>query len=42
VTAQGHPRTRFARAIKTRNVFLAELAAGEMHPLPLEDALALV
>ena len=26
VTSQGHPRTRFARAIATRNVFLAEVA----------------
>jgi hypothetical protein len=42
VTAQGHPRTRFARAISSRNVILAELAAGEMQPMLLEDALALV
>jgi hypothetical protein len=42
VTAQGHPVTRFARAIAAQTVILAELAAGEMQPLQLEDALALV
>jgi hypothetical protein len=42
VTAQGHPLTRFRRAIETRSVFLAELAARECGALPLEDALGLV
>ena len=29
VTAQAHPRVKFARAINAGNVFLAEVALGE-------------
>jgi len=42
VTAQGTPLTRFRRAIDSRSVLLAELAAREAGRLPLEDALALL
>ena len=42
LTAQPHPRVKFARAISTRNVFLAELALGELENVLLEDALQLV
>lgn len=42
VTAQGTPLTRFRRAIETRSILLAELAAREGGRLPLEDAVALV
>jgi hypothetical protein len=42
VTAQGTPLTRFRRAIETRSILLAELAAREAGRLPLEDTLALV
>jgi hypothetical protein len=42
VTSQGTPLTRFRRAIETRSIALAELAAREAGPLPLEDALSLV
>jgi hypothetical protein len=42
VTAQGNPLTRFSRAIKTRNVFLAEVALAEMEKVPLDAALQLV
>jgi len=42
VTAQGQPLTRFARAVKGGNVFLAELAAKECGFVPLPDALTLV
>ena len=42
VTAQGSPATRFARAISARNVFLAEIALGELEHVRLEDALQLV
>jgi|SRR5437588_7914894 len=38
MTAQGHPQTRFARAIATKNVKLAELAAHELGGLSLADA----
>jgi hypothetical protein len=33
---------KFARAITTRNVFLAELALGELETVLLEDALQMV
>ena len=36
VTAQPHPRVKFARAISTRSVFLAELALGELENVLLE------
>ena len=42
VTAQPHPRVKFARAITVRNVFLAEFALGELETVLLEDALQLV
>ena len=42
VTSQGSPQTRFRRAIESRSVLLAELAAREMSWLPLTDALKLV
>ena len=42
MTAQGNPRTRFARAITARNVLLAEIALGELEHVPLEGALRLV
>jgi hypothetical protein len=42
VTAQPHPRVKFARAISVRNVFLAELALGELENVLLEDAMQLV
>ena len=42
VTAQPHPRVRFARAIKARNVFLAEITLGELERVLLEDALQMV
>ena len=42
MTAQGHPRTRFKRAIEGRWLFHAELAARELGKLTLEEALELV
>ena len=42
VISQGTAGTRFARAVRSRNLFLAETAAFEMGKLSLEDALALV
>lgn len=42
LTPQGNPRVRFERAVKSRNLFLAETAAFEMKALTLEDALSLV
>jgi hypothetical protein len=42
VTAEGSPLTRFSRALKTQNVFLAEVALGEMEKVPLDAALKLV
>jgi hypothetical protein len=46
VTSQGSPTARFDRAIKTRNLFLAEVALREMQsppPLPMAlDYLALL
>jgi hypothetical protein len=41
VTSQGSAHGRFARAIRTRNLFQAELAAREMGGLSLNDALDL-
>src|SRR5207253_6242029 len=38
MTSQGHPQTRFARAIAVKNVKLAELAALELGGLSLADA----
>ena len=42
LTSQGSAGTRFARAVRSRNLFLAETAAFEMGKLSLGDALALV
>jgi hypothetical protein len=42
MTAQGHPRARFRRAIEGRWVFHAELAARETGNLTLAEALELV
>ena len=42
MTAQGHPRARFRRAIEGRWVFHAELAAREAGNLTLAEALELV
>jgi hypothetical protein len=42
VTAQGSAGTRFERAVRSRNLFLAETAAFEMGTLTLKDALALI
>ena len=42
VTAQAHPRVKFARAIKARNVFLAEVALGGLEHVLLEEALQMV
>ena len=42
VSSQGSPHTRFARAIKRRQVFQAEIAARELGRLSLNDALSLV
>jgi hypothetical protein len=39
MTAQGSPRSRFARAVKTRNAFLAEVALREMGNPTLREAL---
>jgi hypothetical protein len=41
LTAQGHPRTIFKRAIERGNVMLAETTASELG-LTLEEALQLV
>ena len=41
-TAQGHPRTRFRKAIEGRWVFHAEVAARECGNLTLAEALELV
>ncbi len=41
MTSQGSAQTRFKRAIQTRNLFLAELAAREMGEVPLDAALEL-
>jgi hypothetical protein len=42
LTSQGSARGRFARAIRERNLFMAELAARELRGLALNDALDLV
>jgi hypothetical protein len=41
MTSQGSAHGRFARAIRERNVFMAELAARELRGLALNDALDL-
>ena len=42
MSSQGSPHARFARAIKRRQVFQAEVAARELGRLSLNDALSLV
>jgi hypothetical protein len=42
MTAQGHARTRFRRAIQRRNLLGAETAAREMGTVDLGEALDLV
>lgn len=42
MTAQGHPLTRFRRALERKHIFGAELAAREMGFVPLADALGLL
>jgi hypothetical protein len=42
VTAQGHPRAIYRRAIERGNVVVAEMAAREAGNLTLEEALELV
>jgi hypothetical protein len=42
VTSQGSAHGRFARAIRQRNLFMAELAARELRGLALDNALDLV
>jgi hypothetical protein len=42
VTSQGAALTRYRRAIETRSIVLAELAARELGHVSLSDALALV
>jgi len=42
LTAQPHPRVKFARAISTRSVFLVELALLELENVLFEDALQMV
>jgi len=42
LTAQGHPRAIFIRAIERGNVVLAEATAREVGGLTLEEALKLV
>ncbi len=41
MTSQGHPYTRFRRALERRSVILAWTAAAELEHVTLEDALAL-
>jgi hypothetical protein len=41
MTSQGHAYTRFQRALRTGNPFLALEAARELHHLTLADALSL-
>ena len=42
MTGQGSALTRYRRAIETKSIVLAELAAREMGHVALSDALALV
>lgn len=42
MTSQGSAHGRFTRATKQRNLFQAEIAAGELRCLSLVDALELV
>ena len=42
VTAQGHPRAIFSRAVERRNLVIAEATAREIGKLTLDEALQLV
>ena len=42
MTAQGHPLTRYRRALERRHSFGAELAAREIGYVPLREALGLL
>ena len=42
MTAQGHPRATFHRAIERRNLLVAETTAGEWGVIDLTEALDLV
>ena len=42
MTAQGHPRTIFQRAIENGNLVIAEATARELGRLSLDESLALV
>ena len=42
MTAQGHPRAIFRRAIERRNLLVAETIARELGTISLDEALALV
>jgi hypothetical protein len=41
VTAQGHPRAIFSRAIERRNLVVAEATARELGRITLDESLAL-
>lgn len=42
MTSQGHPRTVFRRALRSRNLLVAETTAREVGRLDLSEALELV
>jgi hypothetical protein len=42
VTSQGHPYSRFRRALLTRNVHLIDAAARELRHIALDDALRIL
>ena len=42
MTAQGHPRAIFKRAIENGNVLVAEMTARELGRITLDESLALV
>ena len=42
MTSQGHPYSRFRRALLTGNVHLIDAAARELHHIALDDALRIL
>lgn len=42
MTSQGHPYSRFRRALLTRNVHLIDAAARELRHIALDDALRIL
>ena len=42
LTSEGHPYAVLQRSLKNGNLWVAEVVAGEMPHVPLEDALKLV